>query len=178
MDAMDVSILQEATPFKDSSPSLSSAPPELTGGIRSSSNQDSDDELQKELTCSMENYRRFSSRVRKMPEFFGIGATSGIVGLKRKRDGTMVKRRLDFDALHVQKVAVVAAELMEPTSQERPDAQESADPEDTGNANEQMETPEVWIVDSLGYSHLRVVVILLLPSLNLFLECLFCWFVF
>ena len=80
------------------------ATPELTKGI-SSSNYDEDDPPL-DVFVSMENYRRFSSRSRKKPDFFHVSQVTppeslpsqrAAVGVKRKAPVPPAKRMLRFD---------------------------------------------------------------------------------
>ena len=80
------------------------ATPELTKGI-SSSNYDEDDPPV-DVFVSLKNYRRFSSRARKKPDFFHVSQVTpseslqsqrAAVGVKRKAPVPPAKRMLRFD---------------------------------------------------------------------------------
>lgn len=80
------------------------ATPELTKGI-SSSNYDEDDPPV-DVFVSLKNYRRFSSRARKKPDFFHVSQVTPseslqsqrvAVGVKRKAPVPPAKRMLRFD---------------------------------------------------------------------------------
>lgn len=82
---------------------------ELMKGIRSSSYED--DELPLDVLVNMENYRRFSSRTRKKPDFFhvsqmvpadGLQPQKAVVGLKRNVSVPPARRMLRFEPLTVK----------------------------------------------------------------------------
>lgn len=101
------------------------ATPELTKGI-SSSNYDEDDPPV-DVFVSLKNYRRFSSRARKKPDFFHVSQVTpseslqsqrAAVGVKRKAPVPPAKRMLRFDDHPVLKQEAPLPSSDEPDGQD------------------------------------------------------------
>ena len=98
MEGMDTSIAQETPPNRRN---VSPLTPELTNGIHSSCCEDSDDDGVNHLLCvDVDNYRRFSCRMRKTPDFFhaNVASTKSQPETNEKRHDPPARRALRFTA--------------------------------------------------------------------------------